>query len=116
MEQPLTATRASLRVTGCRLGGCGPVAVMRTGLHLGGSPGIGPAPTLPVGPRGRTSATASAHGGFSSPPPVRPSAATTSRSLTPAQRLSHIAQSSHFPRVTLDHLHLYRARTKIGPR
>jgi hypothetical protein len=35
-------------MTGCRLGGCGPVAVMRTGLHLGGSPGIGPAPTLPV--------------------------------------------------------------------
>ncbi len=37
---------ASLDVTGSRLGGCGPVAVMRTGPHLGGGPGVmtGPDP------------------------------------------------------------------------
>ena len=36
----------SSNVTGSRLGGCGPVAVMRTGLHLGGGPGVmtGPDP------------------------------------------------------------------------
>src|SRR5277367_1121287 len=54
-------------MTGSRLGGCAPVAVMGTGPHLGGGPGVRPAPTLPVDPRGRTSATASAHGGISSP-------------------------------------------------
>ena len=32
----------------CRLGGCGPVVTMRAGLHLGGGPDGGPAPTLPV--------------------------------------------------------------------
>src|ERR1035441_6678666 len=38
-------------MTECRLGGCGPVAVMRTGLHLGGGPVFKrPAPTLPVRP------------------------------------------------------------------
>src|SRR5215472_19259247 len=35
----------------CRLGGCGPAVVMRTGSHLGGGPApLGPAPTLPVEP------------------------------------------------------------------
>src|SRR5215472_15765925 len=35
----------------CRLGGCGPAVVMRTGSHLGGGPApLGPAPTLPVKP------------------------------------------------------------------
>ena len=44
------------------MGGCGPV--MRAGPHLGGGPDfISPAPPLPVGPRGCTSATASARGG-----------------------------------------------------
>src|SRR6266568_5683535 len=38
----------------CRLGGCGPAVVMRTGPHLGGGPApLGPAPTLPVDPCGR---------------------------------------------------------------
>jgi len=37
---------------------------MRTGPQLGGGPGVRPAPTLPVGPRGCVSATASAHGGI----------------------------------------------------
>src|SRR5260370_21788032 len=49
----------------CRSGGCGPVVVMRTGLHLGGSPGqwtgSDPAGQAPVG---ASSATASAHRGF----------------------------------------------------
>src|SRR5215469_3505853 len=31
---------ASYLVTECRLGGCGPVVVMRTGPHLGGGPGV----------------------------------------------------------------------------
>src|SRR3984957_19076936 len=49
-------------MTEARLGGCGPV--VRAGPHLGGGPDFErPAPTLPVGPRGRVSATASACGG-----------------------------------------------------
>jgi hypothetical protein len=50
----------------CRLGGCGPAVVMRTGSHLGGDPApLGPAPTLPViAPAGASSATASARRGF----------------------------------------------------
>src|ERR1035441_11074329 len=56
-------------MTECRLGGCGPVAVMRTGPHLGGGPVFKGRPRpCRSSPRGRTSATASVHGGISSPP------------------------------------------------
>ena len=45
------------------LGGLRPSQHGRSGSHLGGDPAAGPAPTLPVGPCGRVSATASAHRG-----------------------------------------------------
>ncbi|GAA4205595.1 hypothetical protein GCM10023074_44990 [Microbispora amethystogenes] len=46
-------------------GVAGPVAVMRTGLHLGGSPAIRTGSTLPVGPRG--AALTPRSGGFGVP-------------------------------------------------
>ena len=51
-EQPFAYQAASYQVTGCRLGGCGPVVVMRTGPHLGGGPGVDrprPCRSAPVG-------------------------------------------------------------------
>jgi hypothetical protein len=66
-RQPIDDPQASylMRLV-CRLGGCGPAVVMRTGPHLGGGPApLGPAPTLPViAPAGASSATASARRGF----------------------------------------------------
>ena len=47
------------------LGGLRPSQRERSGSHLGGDPASRPAPTLPVGPRGRVSATASAREGHS---------------------------------------------------
>jgi len=53
---------------------------VRAGPHLGGGPDFErPAPTLPVGPRGRVSATASARGGH-----LRLWTATASDAVTPA--------------------------------
>ena len=45
------------------LGGLRPSRHGRSGSHLGGDPAARPAPTLPVGPCGRVSATASVHRG-----------------------------------------------------
>ena len=48
------------------MGGCGPVVVMGTGPYLGGGPAVPTGPDPAGRPRGRFSATASAHGGISS--------------------------------------------------
>src|ERR1035438_9342674 len=56
-------------MTECRLGGCGPVAVMRTGPHLGGGPVFKGRPRpCRSSPRGRTSATATRPRGYLTTP------------------------------------------------